>query len=51
MSSLLRIRLRRLRSCPAFERKGLILQMLSRLKQLCNHPALYLKEEGDDASA
>ncbi|WP_042463317.1 DEAD/DEAH box helicase [Neobacillus dielmonensis] len=27
-----------------FERKGLILQMLSRLKQLCNHPALYLKE-------
>ncbi|MBS4190134.1 DEAD/DEAH box helicase [Bacillus sp. FJAT-49705] len=29
----------------AFERKGLILQMLTRLKQLCNHPALYLKEE------
>lgn len=29
----------------AFERRGLILQMLSRLKQLCNHPALYLKEE------
>jgi SNF2 family DNA or RNA helicase len=29
----------------SFERKGLILQMLSRLKQLCNHPALYLKEE------
>lgn len=28
-----------------FERKGLVLQMLSRLKQLCNHPALYLKEE------
>jgi SNF2 family DNA or RNA helicase len=28
-----------------FERKGLILQMLSRLKQLCNHPALYLKEK------
>ncbi|MGG5255149.1 DEAD/DEAH box helicase [Neobacillus sp. SM06] len=27
------------------ERKGLILQMLSRLKQLCNHPALYLKEK------
>ncbi|WP_445506288.1 DEAD/DEAH box helicase [Niallia sp. 03190] len=27
------------------ERKGLVLQMLSRLKQLCNHPALYLKEE------
>jgi SNF2 family DNA or RNA helicase len=27
-----------------FERKGLILSMLGRLKQLCNHPALYLKE-------
>ncbi|AGK55950.1 DEAD/DEAH box helicase [Bacillus sp. 1NLA3E] len=27
-----------------FERKGLILQMLGKLKQLCNHPALYLKE-------
>ncbi|MEI5909127.1 DEAD/DEAH box helicase [Bacillus spongiae] len=27
-----------------FERKGLILQMINRLKQLCNHPALYLKE-------
>ncbi len=29
----------------SFERKGLVLQMLGRLKQLCNHPALYLKEE------
>ncbi|MBS4206772.1 DEAD/DEAH box helicase [Bacillus sp. FJAT-50079] len=28
-----------------FERKGLILQMLNKLKQLCNHPSLYLKEE------
>ncbi|MDX8361131.1 DEAD/DEAH box helicase [Cytobacillus sp. IB215316] len=27
------------------KRKGLILTMLSKLKQLCNHPALYLKEE------
>jgi SNF2 family DNA or RNA helicase len=27
-----------------FERKGLVLQMLNKLKQLCNHPALYLKE-------
>lgn len=32
-----------------FERKGRILQMLSKLKQLCNHPALYLKEPLDDA--
>ncbi|NMD70142.1 DEAD/DEAH box helicase [Bacillus sp. DNRA2] len=31
-------------SLSGFERKGLILQMLGRLKQLCNHPALYLKE-------
>lgn len=29
----------------AIERKGMILQMLNRLKQLCNHPSLYLKEE------
>ncbi|MBS4200671.1 DEAD/DEAH box helicase [Bacillus sp. FJAT-49732] len=35
----------RIESLSVFERKGLILQMLSRLKQLCNHPALYLKEE------
>ena len=27
------------------QRKGLILKMLSKLKQICNHPALYLKEE------
>ncbi|MED4935097.1 DEAD/DEAH box helicase [Heyndrickxia coagulans] len=26
-------------------RRALILQMLNRLKQLCNHPALFLKEE------
>lgn len=31
-----------------FERKGLILQMLNRLKQLCNHPALYLKEDSPE---
>ncbi|WP_234396965.1 DEAD/DEAH box helicase [Bacillus massiliglaciei] len=28
----------------SFERKGIILQMLNKLKQLCNHPSLYLKE-------
>lgn len=33
-----------------FERKGLILKMLSRLKQLCNHPALFLKEPNAPAS-
>jgi len=34
-----------------FERKGKILQMLSKLKQLCNHPALYLKEPFGDADS
>ncbi|RUQ31619.1 DEAD/DEAH box helicase [Peribacillus cavernae] len=32
----------------AFERRGIILQMLGKLKQLCNHPALYLKEGSSD---
>ncbi|MFJ8259016.1 DEAD/DEAH box helicase [Peribacillus asahii] len=36
-----------LEQLSAFERKGIILQMLNKLKQLCNHPALYLKEEDD----
>nr|WP_232337129.1 DEAD/DEAH box helicase [Lysinibacillus timonensis] len=34
-----------------FEKKGRILQMLSKLKMLCNHPALYLKEPFEDAGA
>ena len=34
-----------------FERRGRILKTLTKLKQLCNHPALYLKEELHDASA
>lgn len=34
-----------------FEKKGRILQMLSKLKQLCNHPALYLKEPFEDANS
>ncbi|RDI41635.1 DEAD/DEAH box helicase [Falsibacillus pallidus] len=33
-----------LETLSGFERRGLILQMLNRLKQLCNHPALFLKE-------
>ncbi|WP_044747177.1 DEAD/DEAH box helicase [Bacillus alveayuensis] len=32
-------------SVSGFERKALILKMLGKLKQLCNHPALYLQEE------
>ncbi|WP_027409234.1 DEAD/DEAH box helicase [Anoxybacteroides tepidamans] len=37
--------LSRIEKADGFERRGMILQMLGRLKQLCNHPALYLKEE------
>jgi SNF2 family DNA or RNA helicase len=29
------------------QRKGIILALLVKLKQICNHPALFLKEEGD----
>ncbi|WP_409296019.1 DEAD/DEAH box helicase [Peribacillus sp. SCS-26] len=32
----------------AIERKGLILSLLGKLKQLCDHPALYLKEGSRD---
>lgn len=35
----------KLESLSPFARKGLILKMINQLKQLCNHPALYLKEE------
>ncbi len=34
----------KLKTLSGFEKKGLILKMLSRLKQLCNHPGLFLKE-------
>ena len=34
----------KLQTLTGFEKKGLVLTMLSRLKQLCNHPALFLKE-------
>lgn len=33
-----------LEQATGFEKKGKVLKMLSKLKQLCNHPALYLKE-------
>lgn len=41
---LVRDTLLQVESLSGFERRGLILQLLGRLKQLCNHPALYLKE-------
>ncbi|HHY74222.1 MAG TPA: DEAD/DEAH box helicase [Bacillus bacterium] len=31
------------------ERRGLILSMLTKLKQICNHPALYLKDDFSDS--
>lgn len=37
----------RLDKLGPMERRGLILSMLTRLKQLCNHPALFLKEQRD----
>lgn len=42
--SLIQETLYKLETLTGFEKKGLILKMLSKLKQLCNHPALYLKE-------
>lgn len=38
-----------LQQATGFEKKGKVLKMLSKLKQLCNHPALYLKEPFTDA--
>ncbi|MBP1932536.1 DEAD/DEAH box helicase [Ammoniphilus resinae] len=35
----------RLETVTPMERRGLIFAALTRLKQLCNHPSLYLKEE------
>ncbi|WP_022950013.1 SNF2-related protein [Methylohalobius crimeensis] len=32
----------------AFKRQGLVLQMIMALKQICNHPANYLKQGEDD---
>lgn len=38
-----------LEKLTGFEKKGRILKMLNKLKQLCNHPALYLKEPFEEA--
>ena len=40
-----------LENLTGFEKKGRILKMLNKLKQLCNHPALYLKEPFEDAES
>ncbi|WP_107947506.1 DEAD/DEAH box helicase [Lysinibacillus parviboronicapiens] len=39
-----------LEKLTGFQKKGRVLKMLSKLKQLCNHPALYLKEPFEDAT-
>ncbi|MEK4424050.1 DEAD/DEAH box helicase [Solibacillus sp. FSL K6-1523] len=43
--------LAQLEQMTGFEKKGRILKMLGKLKQLCNHPSLYLKEPFEDANA
>jgi SNF2 family DNA or RNA helicase len=35
-----------LRQSDTFQRQGLVLQMILALKQVCNHPAQYLKQGG-----
>ncbi|MEG0259393.1 MAG: DEAD/DEAH box helicase [Lysinibacillus sp.] len=40
-----------LEKLTGFQKKGRVLKMLSKLKQLCNHPALYLKEPFEDAAS
>lgn len=39
--------LERVESLGGMEKRGLILASLVQLKQICNHPALYIKERGD----
>jgi len=39
----------KLEQMSPFEKRGHILKMLNKLKQLCNHPALYLKEPLENA--
>ena len=41
----------RLEQMSPFEKRGHILKMLNKLKQLCNHPALYLKEPIENAES
>ncbi|MEY9977772.1 DEAD/DEAH box helicase [Lysinibacillus sp. RC79] len=40
-----------LEQLTGFQKKGRVLKMLNKLKQLCNHPALYLKEPFEDAES
>ncbi|WP_227394433.1 DEAD/DEAH box helicase [Jeotgalibacillus aurantiacus] len=40
--------LEKIPALSGIERRGMVLQMLNRLKQLCDHPALYLQEEAPE---
>ena len=40
--------LKDIEAAEGIQRKGIILALLVKLKQICNHPALFLKEEGGD---
>lgn len=40
----------RIEKLSGIERRGLILSMLTKLKQICDHPALYLKESFSEGS-
>lgn len=40
----------RIEKLSGMERRGLILSMLTKLKQICNHPALYLKDDFSEFS-
>ncbi|HHW36314.1 MAG TPA: ATP-dependent helicase [Bacillales bacterium] len=40
----------RIAKLSGMERRGLILSMLTKLKQICNHPALYLKDDFSEQS-
>jgi SNF2 family DNA or RNA helicase len=42
---LVRDTVEKVETLSGIERRGYILMMLNKLKQICNHPALYLKEE------
>ncbi|WP_458411827.1 DEAD/DEAH box helicase [Schinkia sp. CFF1] len=40
----------RIEKLSGMERRGLILSMLTKLKQICNHPALYLKDDFSEST-
>lgn len=42
--------LKKIESRNGIERAGLVLQMITRLKQICNHPALIFKDEKGNSS-